>query len=109
MDQAQFLDFSNIGEGTLATELQESYKDVLSKLMPGEKGTITIGLTFMRLKDATTMVVIEHSISSKAPKRKKQTIAQIAGDENGEIALKVEAPPKKSEVHQLKLVGEGVK
>jgi hypothetical protein len=109
MEQEQSLDFTNIGEGTLATELQEHYKSLLANLFPGEKGTISINLTFARMKDATTMVVIEHSIVSKTPKRKKQTIAQIAGDENGEMILKVEAPPKKADVKQLKLVGEGGK
>lgn len=105
--ERQFLDFSNIGEGSLANELQEHYRGLLSKLFPGEKGSITIGLNFVRMKDATTMVVVEHSISSKSPKRKKQTIAQIVGDENGEMILKVDAPPKKAEIRQLKLVESG--
>jgi hypothetical protein len=99
------MDVTNIGEGEFAAELQEHYKGVLSKLRAGEKGAISITLTISRMKDAITMATVEYSIVSKTPKRKRGSIAQIVGDENGEMALKVDAP-KPSNVRQLKILEE---
>lgn len=102
------MDVTNIGEGAFANELQEHYKSILAKLCPGEKGTISIGLTISRMKDAITMATVEYSITSKTPKRKRGSIAQIVGDENGEMALKVDAP-KPSNVRQLKILEQEAK
>jgi len=108
MDQEKVLmDFNNLGEGALASEFQENYKSLLSKLCPGEKGTISISIIIERSEDATTIAAVDYSITSKSPKRKRRTLAQIAGDENGEMILKVDAPPiKNSNIRQLKLAGE---
>lgn len=96
------MDISNICEGALAEELQEHYRGVLSKLRPGEKGSIAINITISRMKDAVTIAEVGYSIASKTPARKRGSLATIVEDGGG-LALKVD-PPRPSNVTQLKIV-----
>jgi hypothetical protein len=83
----------------LEEEFQKSYSNILSKLLPGEVGTIAINLRIKRIENTITIAAIEYTVTPKAPKRKMSCIAEIS---DGSL-LKVD-PPKPDNVRQLKLV-----
>jgi hypothetical protein len=100
-DNRQELDLSNFCEGSLNREFKEQYTSIISQLVPGEKGAITISIGILKPEDCTTIAAVNYSINGKGPKRKKVQFADIVDG----CFLKVD-PVKPSNVKQLKLVEE---
>lgn len=86
----QDLNLSNICKGALEADFQKMYQDVVSKLKKGEKGGISIGISFER-KDEGTMIWISYSMSPKLPTQKVISYAAMSDDGK----LKTSAPDKK--------------
>lgn len=100
-DSSVLLDLANIQGGELNADFQEHYKELVGSLKKGESGKITIEIKINRPPEMDTMVSLETSIKSQKPKRTRLGYGRLAADENGQVALKVDAPRPKIQTVSL--------
>lgn len=79
------LTLSNLCDGEMEEEFNNQYKEIISMLKEGAKGTISIQINFKKLEGTSTMYNVDFKINSRRPAAQRGGICQVNG--GGELLV----------------------